>query len=311
MPWLKTNLLHVLAVLLLAALLGSELWLWSRGHEQARRALATLEQKKSERDRLASQSPVLNEENEQAIALDLANTRRVVAALHTALLGKDPTLLFAASPAKSTDLYFDLAAFMESTRVSAGRARVIVRPEEHFGFASHANEGPAADLVPAVFRQQIMVQYLIEALIESHPHAVTAVQREHPLTAAQRNRRNLPVPPGSFAEGKPAGDHNVAADFFEFDRQLSIRAPGMVDTEAFRLEFTGQTTALRTLLNSLAAFRLPVIVRSVEVEPLPAEVTMADRPAGAPAPMVSQKYSRFTVVVEVVLPPIALETPAS
>ena len=44
---------------------------------------------------------------------------------------------------------------------------------------------------------------------------------------------------------------------------------------AFRLVFTGQTAALRTFLNQLASFQLPVLVREVEVETASAEEAAA------------------------------------
>ena len=316
MNWLKRNPLLGSVLLLLVALLAAEAWLWSRGREQARRALATLEQKKQERDWLARQSPALSGENEQAIARDLAHTQQVLVALRAALQGRDDKIRAAAPPVKSIDLYFDIAAFVEKTRALATRAQVMARPDERFGFASHANEGPEADLVPAVFRQRVEGQYLVEALIESRPRALLAVQREHPLTAAQHARRNQPAQPGAATPAAPAGPSGAPADFFDFEGQMSVRVPGRVDSDAFRLEFTGQTPALRAFLNSLAAFRLPVIVRSVEVEPLTAEAPPVDPAApppaaGAPVPLVSQNLSRFAVVVEFVVLPATPEKPAS
>ena len=77
--------------------------------------------------------------------------------------------------------------------------------------------------------------------------------------------------------------------------------PGRVESEAFRLEFTGQTAVLRAFLNSLAALPRPVIVRRVEVEPLTAESGASTAPvAGAPVPLVAQNLSKFAVVVECV-----------
>jgi hypothetical protein len=102
-----------------------------------------------------------------------------------------------------------------------------------------------------------------------------------------------------------------------------------VEVSGFRLIFTGQTAALRALLNQLASFELPIIVRSVEVEPaagedivaapaedaaaapsqpaapavsivLSAPVAKAAKPVATIAPLVAKSISKFTVTVEYV-----------
>lgn len=305
---LKENRLFGVVLLGLGVLAAAEGWLWSRHYRESRRTLAALAQKRQERDWLAGQSPALSEANEQAITRDLANTQKVLAALRAALGGREGGAI-APPPAKAIDLFFDLAAFVEKARELAARAHVTTKADERFGFASHAHEGPAAELVPAVFRQGVVVQYLVEALIEARPQALLAVQRERPLTAARRVERNQPSPPGAAPLASPVAASAKGEDFLEFNPALSVRVPGQVDSDAFRLEFTGQTAALRTLLNTLATFKLPVIVRSVEVEPLATEAApvgpgpdAASLPAGAPVPLGAQNSSRFAVIVEYVLP---------
>ena len=269
----------------------------------AARALAHLAQKHRERDGLARQSPALSGENSQAIAEDLAAAGQVLTAFRAALAGRDARLLAEPPPAKSIDVFFGLAAFVEKTRALAAHMQVVIPPDERFGFASHANQGPEGDLVPAVFRQRILVQYLVESLIESHPRALLSVQRERPLTAAQRTARNQPPQPGAPFVPPAQATGGVPADFFVLDPQLSVRQPGRIDSEAFRLEFTGQTSALRSFLNTLATYRLPLIVRSVEVQPIASEQQQGDTAGtpvvnGAAVPLVPQNLSRFAVVVE-------------
>ncbi len=303
MPWFKRNSPLSFGLVLLAALLALEVGCWSRGREQARRGLTALAQKKQERTRLARHTPALSEENAQAIAHDLGNTRQVAAALHTVLLGHDAEILKFPPPAKSIDAFFDLAAYGEKITDRAMRGQVATRSGERFGFSSHTQEGPAAELVAAVSRQRILAQYLVETLLEARPAALLSVQRELPLTAVQRARRNQPLPPGLFANAGPSIPREQAADFFLLDRQLSVRVPGQVDSDAFRLEFTGQTPVLRTFLNRLATFQLPGIVRSVEVQPVTAAVPPAALPtppvaAGALVPLVTQNLSHYVVIVE-------------
>ena len=302
------------AMLLLAvAALATGAWLLQRERQQARHAVAALKQKKQERDRLARQSPALDEGNEQAMGRDLAGAEKMLAAWQSVLQGRDAQLLAAEPPDKSIDAYFNIAAFVEKTRALAARAQVTLKPDERFGFAAHAREGPGTELAPAVFRQRIVLQYLVETLIEAHPQAVLTVQRERPLTLVQRTQRNHLAPVGANGTG-PGAPYGQPGDFFAFDRNISLRVPGLVDSEAFRLEFTGQTRTVRAFLNSLASFRLPLVVRSVEAEPLSVTAPAADPalpPApGAPVPLVAQNHSRFAVVVEFIEPVAATGNPA-
>lgn len=88
MDWFRRNFLLGAVLVLGGAVAAAEGWLWMQGRQQSIRALAALEQVKQERDWLARQSPALSEENERAIARDLANTRLLLAALRTALQGR-------------------------------------------------------------------------------------------------------------------------------------------------------------------------------------------------------------------------------
>ncbi|MDI1337579.1 MAG: Amuc_1100 family pilus-like protein [Lacunisphaera sp.] len=274
------------ALCLFGVMLATEGWLWAQARQQSIRELTRLEQSKQERDRLARQSPALSEENEQAIAGDLANTRQVFAALRAALQGREGDAS-GSTPDKPLELYFNIATFIEKTRALARRAEVRVKPDECFGFSAHVNEGPEADLVPAVFRQRVSAQYLVEALIEAHPRSLTTLQRERPRPLLQRT---LPAPAG------------VAGDFFELDPALSLREAGRIDSDAFRVEFTGQTAALRNFLSALANFPLPLIVRDLEVAALPGEelsaLGAAPPAASVPIPVVARNISKFAVVVE-------------
>jgi hypothetical protein len=274
--------LSVALVLAFLAGLGGAIWSLQRARQQAGRAVANLQQKIAEREWLAKQSPALNAENEQAIAAELVQAGRTLADLRDSLKGRDADWLDAPPPARPLDAFFDIASFVEKTRAATAQAKVGFVPDEHFGFAAYANEGPPPELVPAVFRQRLLVQRLVETLIEARPLALLGLRRE-PVAAAQ-----------SVAK-------NVAGDFFTFDRALSLRQPGQLDTMAFRLEFSGQTSTLRNFLNSLAAFPQPFVVRSVEVEPLPAAGPAPAPVVGAAVPLVRQNLSKFAVVVEFVL----------
>lgn len=113
------------------------------------------------------------------------------------------------------------------------------------------------------------------------------------MTAEQRARRNdlgLASPPATITRM----EGGATADFFDSDDALSLRVPGRVECEAIRLEFSGQTPALRAFLNNLAAMTRPMIVRRIEVEPMAVEASEA----GLPVPLVARAISKFSVEVE-------------
>lgn len=298
MDWSKRNSVLIAVLLLCAAGVAVEihfLWKW---REEVRRGQMQLRQRQQERDWLASQQPALSEDNAEAIAADLAAAEKQLAGVRAELHGRGGWRT--KPPARSTDAFFAIASFVEQMRALAVRQQIALRPEERFGFASYANEGPDADLLPAVHEQRVVVQHLLETLFEARPRALVAIQRERPLTAAQREARRTGEASAAPSAGRTSG---AAADFFSLDPRLRLNAPGLADGSGYRVEFTGQTQTLRTFLNSLQAYRLPLIVRSVEVEPLPvpASVPDAEVPApNAPVPLVTNNLSKFAVTLECV-----------
>lgn len=279
---------HLLTIVLLscAAVVGGELWWLGRSREDAQRALAALEQAAQEREWLARQTPAPTAAVEQAIAAERTDLRDRVAALRGRLqtTGSDP------APSRSLDAYFQLAALVERARAQAIAARISLPPDERFGFAAYANEGPAPDQLATVHRQQRAVQQLLEPLFEARPLALLAVRRE-----------------------SPAGRANAAGDdYFLLEPAASLERPGIVDTDALRLEFTGQTSTLRAFLGGLADLRDPVVVRGVDVEPWPGRVPPRARAGGEDAvPVVRQSLSKFAVTLEFLHLAARLGEPAS
>ncbi|HVS53778.1 MAG TPA: Amuc_1100 family pilus-like protein, partial [Opitutaceae bacterium] len=240
-------------------------------------------------------------------------------------------------PATRADAYFDLATFVERTRELAKKEGIEIRPEaERCGFSLYANEGPDVEHIEPVFRQRLVLEHVLGALFEAHARALLAVKRESPLSKRERDERDAAL---AAANGVPPADAiapsatDDAGDFFAIDPRASVRAPGFLDATAFRVTFIGQTAALRTFLNRLAAFELPLLVREVQVEPAtfeepapaspeetaasenakstPASVVLtAEAPARKPpakkssrrlstaAPIVAKPFSKFTVTLE-------------
>ena len=58
----------------------------------------------------------------------------------------------------------------------------------------------------------------------------------------------------------------ASSDRYVVDPAITARVDGAVDTLAFQIKFSGYTDSLRKFIESLTAFEMPVIVRSVEVE---------------------------------------------
>ena len=265
--------------------------------EAARKARRQLEAKRREWQAIVNAQPAPTDDVAAALEADLARTTRAVAAMRASLTGNGPATLGLANamvPKATADAFFDIAALVERMRGKAEAAGVAVRPGEHFGFAEFANAGPEPGRIAAIFRERQLVEFLVDALLAAHPRQLVAVARERPADANEAHD-----PAGRAVDLNANG--SAAEDLFEIDPRISARAPGYVRTTAFRLTFTGQTVVLRTLLNKLAEFELPLVVRAVEVGPEPVDDQGRDDETRAGAvPLVPRSLSRFTVTVEYV-----------
>lgn len=276
--------------------------------------------KRSELSSLLNSNPAPNLESKAAVEADLRRTEAALATMREELKGRGPTadsLRAATVPAEPTDLFFNIATFVEASREKARSANIKIKADERFGFSAYASAGPVRELIPQVFRQRQVAEYLLGALFEASPTELVSLQRERPLTDADRTA------PASAQPSTPAragGNAQAASDLFEIDPRITARVPGFVGATSFRLTFTGETDSLRSFLNKLATFELPLVVRSVEVEPITKTqtTTAAAAPAatlnsllGAPTaesgavvappkPLVEKPLSKFTVTVELI-----------
>ena len=327
-------------LIVIGVVVAGEAWLSYNRFEAAKKSAVALNQKRNELTSLQAVQPFPSEENKAAVEADLRRTQVALVAMREGLKGRGPAaeellkartayiraegmtpeertkLLHEANvPAEPTDMFFDLASFTEKTRDKVQQAKITIKTDERFSFATYANAGPERDLIPQVFRQRQIVEYLVDALIDAHPSQLLSLQRERPLTKAQRALlaagQQLPPAPRGAAPG-------AESDLFEIDPRISAREPGFVVVTSFRLDFIGDTEALRTFLNKLATFELPLVVRSVEVEPAPAttpggsvpvnpttlgaifgtEDTTTAAPVAKPKALVEKVLSKFTVTVE-------------
>jgi hypothetical protein len=290
-----------------AALVLGEGWCIYERWAASRAAAARLEQKRRELHAMADLTPPPTREVAAAIEADLARAQRALATMRAELSGRGPAaerMKAARVPAARTDAFFDLATFVEKTRDLAKKQEVEVRPDAaRFGFAAYANAGPELERIEPVFHQRLVAQYLLESLFDAKPRALVSVQRERTFTEAERKARAEALaalngqPPDAAATPLPGSNEPDGPDFFELNPRMSARAPGYLDTTAFRLVFVGQTSVLRNFLNKLATFELPVLVREVEVDPVSADdfSAGADEPAATPAPAAAPAAASFVL----------------
>ncbi len=277
MSFFRKNPLFALGLTLCVLLLLGELGLIYERFAASREATEKLKKREADLSSMAVLMPPPNREVATAIEGDLAKAQAALASMQGELKGRGPAaerIRNAKVPAARTDAYFDLATFVEKSREAAKKNDVEIRPEAaRFGFAVYTNEGPLADHIDPVFRQRQIAQYLIDALIEAKPRAIFAVKRERTLGKAEREARAAALANNEAPPEVSSGEDGP--DYFTVDPRVTARVPGFIDTMPFRFVFTGQTAALRTFLNRLASFELPVLVREVEVEPATNEESVA------------------------------------
>ncbi len=290
--------------------------------DAADKSAARLTQKRNELNALQQVRPAPTAESKAAVEADLRRTEAALATMREELKVRTPVaeaLRNATPPAGPTEVFFNLETFVERMRRQAEAAGVKVKSGERFGFYTYSRTGPERELIPQVYRQRLVAEYLLKNLMETRPAELVSFNRERPVTRAEREGQSSGRSTSTSANQSSGGNNPGASDFFEIDRRISARVPGFVGATAFRMTFISETESLRTLLNKLAQFELPVVVRSVEVEPAPRAPQAAPAPqqntlssifgtttAAAPAepvkpkPLVEKILSTFTVTVELI-----------
>ena len=320
----KSHPFFYTSLILAGALTAGQAWLLFSQRSATQRVSAEIEQKKQTLDGFSFQKPFPSRENLSAAEADRGQTEKTRDEIRAGLRATGEVadrIASAPVPDSSTQAYFDIAKFVERVRAQAAGAKTAVVPDNRFGFSAYASRGPVGDLIAPVFHQLQYAEYLIGALVGSEypPSEFISLQRERPLSVEQKKLLDEALAAGQPAPSDP--DSTGSGDYFVIDPSTSARVAERVETVPFRLTFVGRTATLRAFLNELALFKLPVVVRSVEVESLAAKdsgrprsvapaanrspfATVPDGDTAAPAeiekPIVEQIDSRFIVTVEFV-----------
>jgi hypothetical protein len=327
----------LLAALGLAAV-GSGWCIYERS-QTAHSTAKTLAKKRLELTALTGSQPTPSEENKGLLNADLTQSIAALGQMRAELKGSGPAaealskakaayaqastlkandrakqLRDAKLPYEPTHLFFNIETFVELMRSNAQAAKIKIKTDERFGFATYANAGPERDLIPQVYRQRQVAEYLLGALFQAAPSELISFQRERLPELAN------PAKPSAQSARASAASTATNNDLFDMDPRITARVPGFVDASAFRLTFIGDTASMRALLNKLATFELPLVVRGVEVDPV-VKVQVVEKAAPAntlssifgttpaasataepvkPKPLVEKVLSKFTVTVELI-----------
>lgn len=158
-------------------------------------------------------------------------------------------------------------------------------PEEcAFGFEKYLDASilPEGSIVSKIDKQRQVLGYVLDQLIASDPFSIQSIERE------------------------VVEDETLREDGFRIDPKVSARDPGVIDTFAFQLTFTGYTSTLRRFLNSLMEVQLPIVVRKVEVDRSETDLknefdalfSAAESIQSKQKPVVAGTESIFTVTLE-------------
>jgi hypothetical protein len=200
------------------------------------------------------------------------------------LMGAAPdALVLDPEPLDRAAAYFELVRATDALVAAAQAASVRLLPGEMFGWASYAQVGPERDLIPEVHRQRRVIDRVVRLLLGAEPRGLAGVQRERPR--------------GSNTDAAPTT--GVAADIFVPDPRWRISDGRRVSSTFVRVNFEGDTHVLRRFLHALASSVPPLLVRSLDVEPVPSETGGELGPSDAAGPAaVAPAWSRFGVTIE-------------
>ncbi|MGJ8654058.1 MAG: hypothetical protein ACSHX8_12360 [Opitutaceae bacterium] len=328
MSFIKKNLLFCLIILICLLAFGAGAFLAIVESGKVSDAQKQIKSAESQLQSLLVADPAPTSEN-------VAASEQNVMALETALKKIRDDLQRGSSINASSDGVGVMSAIQQHITEYQRKATEVVNKEGEpapvvtpakfaFGFEKYIDRGMLDDSDPVakLDKQRQILSYIIDQLFASNPVGIQAVERELLEGAAETSDD-----PDSSDKG------------FRIDDATSARVPGAIDTMGFSVTFTGYTGSLRSFLNNLADFELPIVVRGIEVKRPAGKATTAaaskskknsmddifgafggsSSPAAdapvveAQKPVISENISSFTVLlefIEVVLPSDSEKNPS-
>lgn len=247
MIWLKKNLRFTFAMVVLAAVLVVEAVMILGQRAEAREAEDAFRSKVDEYSRLAGGEVLPHRRNVENSAAEIERQREELKLYHSSMQGQAGLAeAFADHPTSRSDAFFDIASFVDDYRERAINAGLRAEDVEdsHFGFEAYSSVGPAEGRLASVYKQRLVVAYILDRLFEAEPKSLIEVRR-----------------PGD------GGENGNQGGAFRLSPQFTAAIPDVADTSAYQVVFTGRASTLRSFLNQLTSFDMPLIVRNVQVDP--------------------------------------------
>ncbi len=295
----------ILAVCVIAFLV--ELFFLWKFSSNVNVANAQLKSSISKADTAAKQTPAPSQDNLAAATKNVEELKAELADVDHTL--QDTPLKIENIPAKDIDLLSQIQSYQDKLNELAKSKGVLLPPGDYstytFGLSLYLGRGvtaPPPEKFAAVFKQVKVLDYILSHLMDD------AKLPDQKMKIMSIQREDITAVPGTNGATVAPSDSGSASDFFAIDPTITARVPGAINTLAFRIQFVAYSESLRILLNDLAKFELPLVVRSIDVKPAEADKALtgvvtrqsaaAEAAAATRKPVVSENFSQFTIVIE-------------
>ena len=251
-------------------------------------------------------SPAPSADNRDAAQANAADLKTVLDTVKSTF--QDTPIKITDVPGSGPELLVQIQAYASDLQAKAkDRDIILPNPDFTFGMAMYVGRGvsaPPADKIPDVYTQMKALQYILNHLMDdakqpNQEMKIISVMRED-ITAVK-------AAPGIFVPGANDNTDDEKNEVFTVDPAVTARVPGFVNTLAFQIKFVTYSESLRLLLQDLKQFEMPLVVRSIQVEPAAVEHAAPGSDAAAAKkstvsdtakPVVAENLSQFTLVIE-------------
>jgi hypothetical protein len=231
MNWFRQN--RFLGTFLVGLGLATLLGLWFLFHEKAAAdaAQARLEETVNELSRLRRSTPFPDAENLKKTKAQAENYRASLLSLETELKGR----MFPRLPLQPNEFQAQLRLAVNDVLDHAATAKVQLPANFNLGFDPYATSLPNLEAAPRLGRQLRAIEWIANTIIDAHVDSLGSLTREL-LPEEKSAPEATPAPGRTLRQTKPApGKEKV------------------VDSAAIDLTFSGSPTAVRRVINQIAA----------------------------------------------------------